>query len=228
MFWQEDDSDREFQVPDDVVDVLFAIDCKRLPVDHAYALARAIHQALPWLGEAPGAAVHTVHVAGSQNGWERPEHGPDNHLMVSRRTRLTIRVPRERAAALMDELKGRTLDVAGCPLTVGEGKSRPLSKETTLFARYVVTRPGDDENAFLAWAAAELGRLGIHVRKALCGKSTSLGAPEGPLATRSLMLAGLTPEESVRLQQTGLGPHREMGCGIFIPHKGIDAVQKGS
>jgi CRISPR-associated protein Cas6 len=228
MFWQEDDFDKEFQVPDDVVDVLFAIDCKRLPVDHAHALSRALCDALPWLAEAPGAAVHTVHVAGSQNGWERPQHGTDNHLIVSRRTKLTIRVPKERVEPLIGGLRGCTLDVAGCPLTVGEGKARPLSKETTLFARYVVARPGDSEDDFLAWAAEELGRMGIRVRKALCGKSTPIAAPEGPLATRSLMLAGLSPEESVRLQQSGLGPHREMGCGIFIPHKGIEAVQKGS
>ncbi|MEJ2326290.1 MAG: hypothetical protein P8Y25_05455, partial [Chromatiaceae bacterium] len=33
MFWQEDHADHPFQVPDDIVDVLFAIDCKRLPVE---------------------------------------------------------------------------------------------------------------------------------------------------------------------------------------------------
>ena len=44
--------------------------------------------------------------------------------------------------------------------------------------------------------------------------------------TRSLMLAELQPEESIRLQEDGLGPLRHMGCGIFIPHKGIEAVKK--
>lgn len=226
MFWQEDD-DKEFRVPDDVVDVLFAIDCKRLPVDHAHALSEALCSALPWLREEPGAAVHTVHVAGSQNGWERPAHGTDSNLILSRRTRLTIRVPKARIEPLIESLRGRTLDVAGCPLTVGEGKARRLSSETTLFARYVVARPGDDEDAFLAWAAGELARMDIRVRKALCGKSTLLAAPGGPLTTRTLMLADLSNDESVRLQQVGLGPHRAMGCGIFIPHKGIDAVKSG-
>ena len=37
---------------------------------------------------------------------------------------------------------------------------------------------------------------------------------------------GRVPAEPVRLQQHGLGPHRAMGCGIFIPHKGIDAVKQ--
>ncbi|MEA3277926.1 MAG: type I-MYXAN CRISPR-associated protein Cas6/Cmx6 [Pseudomonadota bacterium] len=227
MFWQEDDSEKTLQVPDDVVDILFSIDCKRLPVDHAYALSAALREALPWVGEDPSVvAVHAVHVAGSQNGWERPEHGSDQRLIVSRRTKLTIRVSKERMDELMDDLRGKTLDVSGCPLTVREGKIRPLSRESTLFSRYVVTRPDDSEDDFLAWAASELRASDIRVRKALCGKDAPLVTPDGPIRTRSLMLADLTQKESVRLQQTGLGPHREMGCGIFIPHKGIEAVKK--
>jgi CRISPR-associated protein Cas6 len=222
MFWQEDPADKAFEVPDDIVDVLFAIDCKRLPVDHALALSAALQHALPWLGEVAGLGVHTVYVAGSQNGWQRP----DQDLMVSRRTKLTIRIPKDRITALTEGLKGKTLDVDGCPLTVGDGKPKPLSKETTLFARYVATEPEDTEERFLTWAASELGRIGIRVRKALCGKSTPLAGPSGPIHTRSIMLADLSPEESVHLQQTGLGPYRSMGCGIFIPHKGIDAVKK--
>jgi len=228
MFWQEDDSETLTDVPDDVVDVLFSIDCKRLPVDHAYALSSALKNALPWLADDPAVGVHTVHVAGSQNGWERPEHATDRHLIVSRRTKLTVRVPKARMDDLIDELRGTTLDIAGCRLTVGEGKPRPLSKETTLLARYVVVRRGDDEDGFLAWAAEELGALGIRVRKALCGKETPLSTPSGVLHTRSLMLADLSPQEALRLQEQGLGPHRDMGCGIFIPHKGIDAVKKTS
>jgi CRISPR-associated protein Cas6 len=227
MFWQQEDSEKTFQVPDDVVDVLFAMDCRRLPVDHAYALSRAIKNALPWLEEEDGVAIHTVHMAGSQNGWERPEHGTDSHLIVSRRTKLTIRVPKERMEALRRDLQGVTLDVAGCPMTVREGRVRPLSKETTIFSRFVAARPDQDEGAFLAGVADELRSMGIQVRKALCGKSTPLSTPAGPLYTRSLLLADLSPEESVRLQRSGLGPHRDMGCGIFIPHKGVDPVRKG-
>jgi CRISPR-associated protein Cas6 len=120
------------------------------------------------------------------------------------------------------------LDVAGHPLKVREGKIRPLSRETTIFARYVAARPEQSEEAFLTWAAGELQKLGIRMRKAMCGKDTPLSTPGGIVHTRSLMLADLSTEESIRLQQTGLGPRRDMGCGIFIPHKGIDAVKKGN
>lgn len=227
MFWQEDDTDQGFQVPDDLVNVLFAIDCKRLPVDHAYALSAALCQAAPWLRDDPAVAVHTVHLAGSQNGWQRPEHGTDQFLILSRRTKLTIRVAKVQVPRLLGALEGRTLQVEGSPLTLGAGKPKRLGKEPTLIARYVVTHPGESEDAFLSRAAAELRALEVRVRKALCGKDTPLSTPDGPLATRSLLVANLSPEESVRLQQGGIGPHREMGCGIFIPHKGIEAIHPG-
>jgi CRISPR-associated protein Cas6 len=229
MFWQEDTEQPEAADIDAVVDVLFSLQCRALPVDHAHALSAALLALAPWLDEEPFAGIHTIHVAGSQNGWERPEHGGDQQLLLSRRTKLSIRVPRERVAELASAIAGRTVDVAGSPLAIGSGKERPLSRDGTLFARYVAL-PADaaaaDEDAFLSWAAAELAALDIKVRKALCGKTTPLATPDGNLSTRSLMLASLTPDESIRLQQHGLGPHRAMGCGIFIPHKGVDAVKK--
>lgn len=231
MFWQEDPDPVETTAAAAVVDVLFSLDCRELPVDHAHALSQALLGCAPWLADTPGCGLHTVHVAGSQNGWERPPHGVEQHLLLSRRTRLEVRVPAERVAELTEALQGRHLDVGGCPLTIGSGKARRLTPEATLLARYVIAptdRDGDGgEDAFLRWAAAELTAQGIHLRKALCGRVTPLATPDGPLTTRSLLLAGLSPQESLHLQQQGLGPGRPMGCGIFIPHKGIEAVGQG-
>ena len=38
------------------------------------------------------------------------------------------------------------------------------------------------------------------------------------------MLHDLKLEQSALLQQVGLGEHRKLGCGIFVPHKSIAAV----
>jgi len=177
MFWQEATPVDQFQVPDDVVDLVFDIDCRELPVDHAYALATAIVGALPWVGEDPRIGVHTVHVAGSQNGWERPEHSTTSRLILSRRARLTLRVPQEQQATLQRGLTGLTLDIDGCPMRIGSARPKPLSKQTTLSARYVVIAGREDEDAFLEWAAAELRSMDIRVRKALCGKAVALATP---------------------------------------------------
>jgi CRISPR-associated protein Cas6 len=226
MYWNQEVSPETSDIPDDVVEVSFALQCRQLPVDHAYALSAALAGVMSWISEEPLLAVHSIHVAGSQNGWERPIHGTDSYLHLSRRTRLNIRTPKHRIEDLLGTLPGTRLEVGGCPMKIGEAKVRPLSRETTLLARYVVTEPGQDEETFLARATGGLTDMGVRARKALCGKSTSLETPAGPLHTRSLLLADLRIEESFTLQRLGLGPNRLMGCGVFIPHKGVEAVAK--
>ncbi len=202
----------------EVVDAVFAIACPCLPVDHAYALQQAIQEALPWFAEEPHAGLHTVHGAASGSGWMRPE-GADALLQLSHRARLALRLPRQRleaAAALL----GRTLQVAGWPLRVEKMTLRPLSRITTLFSRCVVLAAGD-EAAFVADATRELDALGIRAERMVCGRVTPVATPQQTYAARSLMLAGLTLEQSLLLQQSGLGAGRKLGCGLFIPHKDI-------
>lgn len=221
----------------DVVDAVFAISCRSLPVDHAYALSQAIEAALPWFAEEPGAGLHTVHGAASGSGWMRPE-GADALLQLSHRAKLALRLPRHRlddAAALV----GCTLQVAGWPLRVDSLSVRLLSRITTLFSRCVVlaaaggepsfmAAAAGDEAAFLAAAAGELGALGINPGTTLCGRVTPVATPARTYQTRSLMLAGLTPAQSLALQQHGLGAERKLGCGVFIPHKDIGDLRSRS
>ena len=226
MLWQEDDTETGLTLDHGrVVDLHFHLQGRTLPVDHAYALGQAILRQVPWLAEEPAAAIHNIHLAGSQNGWERPDPEKGQELVLSRRTRLRIRIPRAKADALEQALAGRTLDVLGHPLRIGPAKAHPMSDRTTLFSRYLAGPADDDEERFLEWVAEGLAHLGIEARKALCGKRQELQTPEGPLVTRSLMLAELRPDAALKLQELGLGPHRLMGCGIFLPHKGIRAVK---
>lgn len=227
MFWEEDDKPQEFQVPDDVADLVFNIRCRELPVDHACALGTALCDAAPVLTSDPRVAIHEIHLAGSQNGWERPDPKLGQKLILSRRTKLHIRAPKELHEPIQQALNGITVDVQGHSLTIGDAKLKPLSKQGTIFARHIVLEPGEetDENAFLLRLARELQAKGIRVKKALCGITQEIQTPQGPLKTRSLLLANLCPEDSVRLQQEGLGAHRHYGCGIFLPHKGIDPVK---
>ena len=156
----------------------------------------------------------------------RPE-GENAVLQLSHRARLALRLPRRRvddAACLL----GRSLEVAGWPLRVDRVAVRPLSRITTLFSRNVVFAAIGDEAAFLDAAAAELGALGISPATMLVGRVTTLATPARAYATRSLMLAGLTPEQSLAIQRHGLGVERKLGCGLFIPHKSIGDLRPRS
>jgi len=204
---------------DEIVDAVFAISCRTLPVDHGWTLFQAIQAILPWYAKEPGAGLHPVHGAASGSGWMRPE-GSDALLQIPRRARFALRLPRRRldaAAALL----GCTLRVNGYPLRVDKLSVRPLSQITTLFSRTTALEGGNDETDFLAAAERGLGSLGITPQTLLCGRVTTIVAAGEAVLTRSLMLAGLTPSQALALQQHGLGRGRRYGCGVFIPHKAI-------
>jgi CRISPR-associated protein Cas6 len=226
MYWQDDEGKKSgYQVPDDVVDLSYRISCRALPIDHAYSLSRAIHQALPWLADDPGAGVHLIHGAESGNGWYRPEDSETALLHLSRRARMMLRLPKDRIEQAR-ELEGAELDIQGHSLTVGAADVKKLSSLSTLFARYVVIEDDADEEAFLRRVIEEFAALGLDVRKLMCGKEHCFRTPEGTIRTRAVMVADLEPEQSVRLQQKGIGSGQKMGFGLFIPHKGIKAVKE--
>lgn len=223
---EKDNAAAEQDVSGDIADAVFAISCRSLPVDHAYALSQAIQAVLPWFAEEPGAGLHLIYGAASASGWMRPE-GADALLQLSQRAKLALRLPRHR----LDDsagLLGHTLQIAGCPLRVDSLSVRSLSRITTLFSRCVVLADTGDEAAFLAAATDELGALGINPARMLCGRVTPLATPARTYQTRSLMLAGLTPEQSLSLQRHGLGAERKLGCGLFIPHKDIADLRSRS
>ena len=220
MFWQEEQEEEQFTVPDDVIDLAFSIKCRTLPVDHAAALADAVVRELPWLGEEPEAGIHAIHTADSGNGWERPS-GADDILYLSRRTKLILRMPRERAAEATEALSGKTLDVEGNAMEVGKADERLLAQTTTVYSRYVVAGGDEAEDAFISRTVEELKSRRLQFKKVLCGKSFVINMADGPVTTRSLLVADMPFIDAVRLQEQGVGPHRTMGCGLFIPHKTV-------
>lgn len=226
MLWQDTPDEKHEAACEDVVDLAFRLSGGTLAVDHAHALSRALLAELPWLADEPQSGVHQIHVASSGHGWVRPDRDDCDVLNLSRRTRLTLRLPRAR---LVDAraLSGTTLDVGGHRLQVGEAAERPLKPSSTLFARYVICNDShyEDEECFIDWVADRLRAMAITPTKLLCGMSSRIEAPREHLQARSLMVAALPADASLALQRQGLGDGRLMGCGLFVPHKGIEAVR---
>jgi CRISPR-associated protein Cas6 len=225
MYWTEDaDKTEIYQVPEDVLDLSFRIDCKCLPNDHAWLLSQTLQQALPWLSDTAGTGIHLIHGPGSQNGWMRPE-GADELIYYSKRSRLTLRIPSERVDDALS-LQGQQLAFDVYRIGLGKANVKPLSTYEVQFSHNVVCDSGMEDEHFLAHAADELRELDIKPRKLMSGMTQQIRSPEGDITTRSLMVADLEPHEAVKLQEHGLGPDRLLGCGLFIPHKGIKSAQE--
>lgn len=202
-----------------VVDLTFRIQLRELPVDHAQVLSQGILQYLPWIQAEPLAGIHLIHIAGSQNGWMKPED-PSASLYPSRRTRLRLRIPITRLDDAK-ELIGQTINLGGHELRIDAAEKRPVYSSAVLLSRHLIVEPGESETEFLQRILNEINQLGIRCRRLLPGRHVSLTLANGPVETCSLMAADLTPMDSITLQELGIGKGRHFGCGLFIPCKGL-------
>ena len=221
MLWDEEKKKTGFVLPDNVVDLSFKITCKQLPTTHAWELSQALYEILPWLSDEPEICIHQIHGATSGNGWERPADGELIHL--SKRTRMNLRVPKVRVEETL-VLTGQKIDIAGYELEIGAATEKLLNPLATLFSRYVVVPEGLDEDGFIQWVVNDLAERDIKPRKMLCGIEHTIHTQDEAIQTRSVMMADLDKQTSIALQERGIGGHRHLGCGIFLPHKGISAV----
>ena len=195
-----------------MVDVGFALAGEALPREHRQALAEGLSSRLPWLADLPQAAVHRVNVSA----------GDGALALLSGRSRLSFRLPREQVDAL-STLRGARFDLGGCHVALtGEPRQRELLPYGALYAHSVVAAD-EDELAFLACIDAELLQLGVACRR-MCGRLQRLVGEAQPLSAFSLMLDRLSPADALRVLEHGIGPHRLWGCGVFVPHRSATAV----
>lgn len=196
---------------DVAVDAVFPLSGQDLPRDHGQALQIALCVQFPWLAFDAIAAVHPIKLV--------PGNGDQG--LLSRRAKLILRVAMSRMSELMAQT-GIELPVAGCQLRLGPAHARDLHPHTTLYA-YKVAASGACEIAFMDAVNSELDRLSIGGER-VCGKHDQMMLSGQLTDTFSLMVHALPPDQSLRLQQQGLGPYRLLGCGVFVPHKSAAAV----
>lgn len=194
-----------------VVDVVFPIEGRFLPRDHAQQLYDVLCRQWPQLAQEAQVGIHAIKLV---SGGSEP-------AMLSRRAKLLLRVPPALASHLLAS-QDVCLQIAGQTLQLRQPHVRDLQPHTTLYA-YHVAAGSADESAFMADVAHELAALGVAGER-VCGKRQQMTLGGGVVTTFSLMLHALAPDQSLRLQHHGIGPHRLFGCGLFIPHKSAAAV----
>ena len=217
--WEEEE---QLQLKDTsrMIDVAFRIECKTLPYDHACDLSNEITKNLPWLLDDQLTGIQTLHGPESGNGWVRSEK---EEIFLSKRTRLVLRIPRGDIDKVK-ELENIEINVLGNNIKIGKSNTKTFLIVRDLISRFVLCDKDETEEEFLLGVKKELLTHGVSIKKAICGKAKSLTINGKSKITRSLMIADLSKENSVLLQDTGVGAGRIYGCGIFLPHKSIDAV----
>lgn len=135
---------------------------------------------------------------------------------------LTVRCQADLEPAIR-RLAGRRLDVAGRSLVLGSPVVQPLLPCPSLAAAFVTATSSETKrcmgvHALLEYIQRKLGEVGA--------SSVTVEADndiiEVKVATRRVFgfaveLHGLTDEQSIYVQEHGLGGRRRMGAGLFFP-----------
>lgn len=195
----------------DMVDVVFPLQGHAIARDHAQALRDALAGLLPWLRGDAAAGIVPIRLV----------PGTDALSPLSQRARLVLRVPSRRVGELA-AAAGAQFDVVGQRLRLGTPQRQALRPHSAMYA-YRVAAPGPDEAQFMAMVAREMARLGIAAAR-VCGRQQQIALDGRQIDVFSLLLHEMEPRHALRLQEYGLGEHRLLGCGVFVPHKSAAAA----
>ena len=190
-----------------VIDLEFPIRGRALPVDHGYALYSACCNPLPFLHADKDTGVHPVQ--GSYNGGE--------NVLVTRQSRLAFRIKADRVGDYLP-LAGKQLEVSGCPVTVGVPNLRLLRPAASLQARTVTIAGFKEEGPFLEALYRQLKPMAPEAKATLLKRRTITVAGKQIVGFK-VLVENLSAEESLALQEHGLGGRRRFGCGLFVPLK---------
>jgi CRISPR-associated protein Cas6 len=190
------------------------------PADHAYALYSALaalieglhsDERLCMIAPIPGLYV-----------------GNGRLQIQSNKSRLWLRLHADDIPRFLP-LVGQEIQIGGQALKIGVPQVRSLVPASALIARTVTIKGFKEPGPFLEAAQRQLDALSFQAELGI--PLVREGKHEGEPRRRvvrirdkrivgfTLQATGLTAQDSIMLQESGLGGRRHLGCGFFIPLK---------
>jgi CRISPR-associated protein Cas6 len=201
------------------IDLNFPVRGETLPTEHHYLLYSALAHTIAAL-HVPDSPLRFAAITG-----EKAEKGM---IQMNEVSRLRVRLPSDQIGEVLP-LSGRTLMVGNHPIHLGLPTVTPLRPAPLLAAKVVTYKHAIDPNRFLDVTQQRLNAMSIQGEPGipLIERGERAGQPRRQILRikgrkvigYALQVAGLTAEESLRLQEQGLGGRCRMGCGFFVPYQ---------
>lgn len=189
-----------------------------IAADHGYHLYAGLSQTLAAVHSENGIAVHPIR--GRQVG--------DRMLQLMPWSSVRIRTPQERIGDLI-ALAGKRVTVGTQQILLGVPHVLALEPATALRSRLVTIKGFQDADSFLQAVRRQLAAMEIGEEAIVTIPTRTRPGTDGLEPVRrtirirdkevvgfEVQLEGLTADESIRVQETGLGGRRHMGCGVFV------------
>jgi CRISPR-associated protein Cas6 len=209
-----------------MVDLSFGLRGSEIPVDHGYALFSAISRLLPFLHGDQKVGIHPI--SGLLIGHRL--------LRITEKSRLVFRIDSEQIKDIIP-LSGKRLSVNGYELIVGLPTPVMLRPAPKLLSKIVVIKGFIEEEPFLEACKRQLAEIGVKGSISLPPRQSSepfeygkgnqtasirrtIRIHDKEIVGYAVQVDGLASQDSLKLQEIGLGGRRRFGCGIFVPHEG--------
>lgn len=196
-----------------LIDLAFPLQANApIASDHGYFLYSAISHTIPQAHAENGLAIHPI----------RGQLIDNRKLAIQPWSRLVLRMPHDDIPNYL-KLAGRQLRLAVGSLRVGVPEIRTIVPSTALRSRLVIIKVANiaadalTPEAFEIATRKQLSQLGLSPEVLpTIGKRRTMRLKEKELVGYEVIVEGLTAEESLTLQEHGIGGKRHMGCGVFL------------
>lgn len=209
------------------IDVSFRLFGDCIPVDHGYHMYSSISKVLPEIHGDEEIALHPV--SGVMAG--------NRKMKLNNKSCLRIRLPSHKLKSILP-IAGKEFDISGHKIRTGFPVTHNLVSSARLYSRLVTIKGFMEPDSFIEAVQRQAHSLGVSGRFSLITQfeKASLNS-DGDKGTKSpflrrtlrirdkeiagyaLSVSELTAEESIILQEKGIGGRRRFGCGVFIPDR---------
>ena len=188
-----------------------------IAVDHGYYLYAGLSKALATVHSENEIAVHPIR--GRQIG--------ERMLQLMPWSTVKIRTPQERIGELLG-LAGKAVMIGDREVRLGVPRVQALESAPALRSRIVTIKGFLDAESFAGAVRRQLDALEISERVILIiGKRRTIRIRAKEVVGFEVTLESLNPQESIAVQQQGIGGRRHMGCGVFVAKERAGAKSNG-
>ncbi|MEH1916070.1 type I-MYXAN CRISPR-associated protein Cas6/Cmx6 [Nostoc sp.] len=202
---------------EEYLDLTFKLRGAPIPLDNGHLTYAALSRICPPLHELNNIGIHPIAGIPTRN----------NLLELTAKSRLKIRIYHQQIPLIYPYLAGQYFHIGQNFYQLDIPDYQPLISSESIYSRLVVIKGFQDSTSFIEAVQRQLDNLGIQ------GKIELLTRQDGTPQRRQLTInkegkqfkvrgfgvkiSELNPEDSLILQEQGIGGKRKMMCGIFVP-----------
>lgn len=190
------------------IDVVFKLIGKSIHADYAYPLYAGISRIFDAVHHDNSIGIHPI--VGKRDG---------NRLTINKFSFLTLRVPNDYLAEAVN-LSGKEIFIQEDVIRIAFHSLKRFLPRPNLTSRLVIVKGFMEPESFLAAVKRQLDEMKVLGKPFLVASRSGLARrimiKDKKIVGFPVVVMGLSPEESLKLQDQGIGGRRHFGCGVFV------------